>query len=99
MTALMERDRKRRILVARYELKRLKLKNIINSTQLPMQVRWEATLKLAKLPRNSSKVRVKNRCTITSRPHAVYRDFKISRIVFRELASNGQLPGVRKSSW
>ena len=99
MTALIERDRKRRALVLKYELKRLKLKNIINSADLPMQVRWDATLKLAKLPRNSAKVRVKNRCLVTGRPHGVYRDFKVSRIVFRQLASNGQLAGIRKSSW
>ena len=99
MTALIQRDRKRRALVQKYELKRLKLKNIINSTELPMQLRWEATLKLAKLPKNSSKVRIKNRCLITGRAHGVYRDFKVSRIVFRQLASNGQLSGIRKSSW
>lgn len=99
MTALVERDKKRRKLVEKYELKRLELKNIINSTSLPIKIRWEATLKLSKLPRNSSKVRLRNRCVITGRSRGVYRDFKMSRIMFRQLASNGELSGVRKSSW
>lgn len=99
MTALVERDKKRRKLVDKYEITRLELKNIIKSTSLPIKVRWEASLKLSKLPRNSSKVRIRNRCVITGRSRGIYRDFKMSRIVFRQLASNGELPGVRKSSW
>ncbi len=99
MTALVERDKKRRKLVDKYELTRIELKNIIKSTSLPIKVRWEANLKLAKLPSDSSKVRIRNRCVITGRTRGIYRDFKMSRIVFRQLASNGELPGVRKSSW
>ena len=61
--------------------------------------RFEARLKLSKLPRNSSKSRIRNRCSLTGRPRAVYRKFGLSRIALRELASNGKLPGVVKSSW
>ena len=99
MKSWIERDKKRRQLVAKYELKRLQLKSIVNSVALPTEIRREATLKLAKLPRNSSKVRIRNRCVLTGRSRGVYRQFKISRILFRELALTGLLPGVKKSSW
>ncbi len=99
MISWIERDKKRRQLVAKYELKRLQLKTIIHTQSLPKDVRWDASLKLAKLPRNSSKIRIRNRCVITGRSRGVYRFFKMSRILFRQYASSGLLPGVKKSSW
>lgn len=99
MISWIERDKKRRQLVAKFETKRLRLKSIIYDTSLPQETRWNASLQLAKLPRNSSKVRVRNRCVVTGRPRGVYRQFKVSRIVLRELASSGLLTGVKKSSW
>ena len=75
------------------------LKEIADNRDLPMEERFQARLKLAKLPRNSAKVRVQNRCEVTGRPRGVYRKFKMSRIALRELASNGQVPGMVKSSW
>lgn len=99
MIRWIERDKKRRKLVAKYETKRLRLKSIVYDTSLPQEIRWNASLQLAKLPRNSSKVRIRNRCVITGRPRGVYRQFKISRIMLRELASSGLLTGVKKSSW
>ena len=79
--------------------KRAKLKKIIMDKKLPLEERFKAQQKLSKLPRNSSKVRVRNRCQITGRPHGVYRKLKISRIALREMASSGKIPGIIKSSW
>ena len=79
--------------------KRKKLKAIIMSKTLPLEERFQAQLKLAKLPRNSAKNRLRNRCEITGRPRGFYRRFGLSRISLRELASQGDLPGVKKSSW
>ena len=83
----------------RYENKRKKLKQIIKNKKLPLDERFKAQLKLAKIPRNSARNRIRNRCEITGRPHGVYRKLKISRIALRELASNGKIPGMTKSSW
>ena len=85
-------------------LKRIKLSNkflkkILKNRKLPLAERFEAQLKLAKLPRNSARVRVRNRCEITGRPHGVYRKLRISRIALRQLASEGKIPGMTKSSW
>ena len=79
--------------------KRETLKKIIKNRKLPLDERFKAQLKLAKLPRNSAKIRIRNRCEITGRPHGVYRKLKISRIALRELASAGKIPGMTKSSW
>tara|TARA_B110000014_G_C19985691_1_gene510441 strand:+ start:349 stop:654 length:306 start_codon:yes stop_codon:yes gene_type:complete len=98
-TSAIERNLKRIRLVKKYAKKRLELKKIITNKKLPLSERFEAQLKLAKLPRNSAKIRVMNRCQITGRPHAVYRKLKISRIALRELASMGKIPGMTKSSW
>jgi len=98
-TSAIERNLKRIKLVKKFAKKRLELKMIINNKKLPLSERFEAQLKLAKLPRNSAKIRVMNRCQITGRPHAVYRKLKISRIALRELASMGKIPGMTKSSW
>ncbi len=79
--------------------KRDKLKKIIMNKKLPLEERFKAQQKLAKLPRNSSKTRVRNRCQITGRPHGVYRKLKISRIALRQLGLQGKIPGMVKSSW
>ncbi len=79
--------------------KRLKLKKIIMDKKLPLEERFKAQQKLSKLPRNSAKVRVMNRCQITGRPHGVYRKLKISRIALRQLGLEGKIPGMVKSSW
>lgn len=92
-------DLKRRRLVQKYELLRKQLKSIFYNTSLPEEVRREAQIKLDNLPKNSSAVRVRNRCIYTGRGRAVYQDFKMSRITFRELGSNGLIPGIKKASW
>ena len=95
----VQRDLKRRKMVKQYANKRAKLKAIIYNKELPMEERLQATLALAKLPRNSSKIRVRNRCALTGRPRAHHRKFRLSRVSLRDLASRGELPGVTKSSW
>ena len=79
--------------------KRKKLKKIIMNKQLQLEERFKAKQKLSKMPRNSSKIRVRNRCQITGRPHGVYRKLKISRIALRKLGLEGKIPGMVKSSW
>jgi small subunit ribosomal protein S14 len=79
--------------------KRDALKAIANDESLPLEDRFEARLKLAKLPRNSSKTRIRNRCEVTGRPRAYYRKLRMSRIAMRDLGSTGQIPGLVKSSW
>ena len=79
--------------------KRQMLKKIIMDKKLPLEERFKAQQKLSKLPRNSSKTRVMNRCEITGRPHGVYRKLKISRIALRQLGLEGKIPGLVKSSW
>jgi small subunit ribosomal protein S14 len=88
-----------RKLVKQYASKRDALKAIANDDNRPLEERFDARLKLAALPRNSSKVRIRNRCDITGRPRAYYRTFKMSRIALRDLGSAGQIPGLVKSSW
>jgi small subunit ribosomal protein S14 len=95
-TSAIERNKRRRRMVKQYAPKRAKLKAVVLDQSLPMEERFAA---LSELPRNSSKVRIRNRCELTGRPRAVYRKFKLSRIAIRELASNGQIPGMTKSSW
>lgn len=97
--AMIEREKKRQKLVERYAAKRAELKAIANDDSRPMNERFEARLKLAKLPRNSAPTRLHNRCQLTGRPHAYYRKLKVSRIMLRELSSSGQMPGMVKSSW
>ena len=98
-TSAIQRNLKRIKLVKKFSKKRMELKKIINNKKLPLDERFNAQLKLAKIPRNSAKIRIRNRCEITGRPHGVYRKLKISRIVLRELASQGKIPGMTKSSW
>ena len=95
----VERNRKRSRMAKRFAARRAALKDIANDRSLPMEDRFAARLRLAKLPRNASGVRVRNRCEITGRPRGFYRKFRISRIALRELASTGQIPGMVKSSW
>ena len=83
----------------KYFKKRKALKKIIMNKKLPLEERFKAQQKLSKMPRNSAKVRVMNRCQITGRPHAVYRKLKISRIALRKLGLEGKIPGMVKSSW
>ena len=97
--SMVEREKKREALVAQYAVKRAKLKEIAIDESRPMEERFRARLKLAKLPRNSSATRLHNRCQLTGRPHAYYRKLKISRIMLRELGADGQIPGLVKSSW
>ena len=97
--SMIAREVKREKLVAQYAEKRAALKAIINDKEKPVEERFKATLELAKLPRNSAKVRLHNRCQLTGRPHAYYRKLKISRIALRDLGSNGEIPGMVKSSW
>ena len=98
-TSSIQRNLKRIKLVKKFSKKRENLKNIIKNKKLPLEERFAAQLKLAKIPRNSAKVRIRNRCEITGRPHGVYRKLKISRIALRDLASEGKIPGMTKSSW
>ena len=86
-------------LVKQYATKRTALKAVANDESLPLEERFEARLKLAELPRNSSKTRIRNRCLVTGRPRAYYRKLKMSRISLRDLGSNGLIPGLVKSSW
>ena len=98
-TSAIQRNLKVIRLVNKFSKKRRKLKKIIQNKNLPLDERFNAQLKLAKLPRNSAKIRIRNRCEMTGRPRGVYRKFKISRIALRELASKGIIPGMTKSSW
>ena len=98
-TSAIQRNLKRIRLVKKFLKKRENLKKIINNRKLPLEERFAAQLQLAKIPRNSAKVRIRNRCEITGRPHGVYRKLKISRIALRDLASKGKIPGMTKSSW
>ncbi len=93
------RNLKRIKMVKKFENKRKKLKEIIYNKKLPLEERFNAQQKLSKLPKNSARTRIRNRCEITGRPHGVYRKLKISRIALRELASQGKIPGMVKSSW
>ncbi|KPQ01232.1 MAG: SSU ribosomal protein S14 RpsN [Rhodobacteraceae bacterium HLUCCA12] len=97
--SMVEREKKRQRLVQKFAAKRAALKEIANDQNLSMEERFKANLKLAKLPRNSSTVRLHNRCELTGRPKAYYRKLKLSRIMLRDLSSNGQVPGMVKSSW
>ena len=95
----IQKNLKRIRLVNKFLKKRATLKKIIKNKKLPLAERFAAQLKIAKLPRNSAKTRVRNRCEITGRPRGVYRKLRISRIALRDLASKGKIPGMTKSSW
>jgi small subunit ribosomal protein S14 len=98
-TSSVQKDKNRRKLVALEAPKRAKLKAILKDKDVSGEDRFATQLKLAALPRNGSKTRIRNRCELTGRARAYYRKFKLSRIALRELASAGQIPGMTKSSW
>ena len=95
----VNRNLRVRQLVKQFASKRDALKAIANDEARPLEERFEARLKLAELPRNSSKTRIRNRCEVTGRPRAYYRKLKMSRISLRDLGSAGLIPGLVKSSW
>lgn len=95
----IQRDLKRRRLIAKHAEKRAELKATLANPETSDEEFYKAQAKLSKLPKNSSPIRARNRCSITGRPRAFIRKFGLSRITFRELASQGKLPGVTKSSW
>ena len=95
----INKNNKRIKLSNKFFKKRQALKKIIMNKNLTLEERFKAQQKLSKLPRNSAKSRVMNRCQITGRPHGVYRKLKISRIALRQLGLQGKIPGMRKSSW
>ena len=95
----IEKNRRRQKLVDKFATKRERLKNMAVDESLPQEDRFDARLKLAELPRDSSATRVRNRCEISGRPRAYYRKLRMSRIALRTLASEGRIPGMVKSSW
>jgi len=98
-TSAVEKNRKRIRLVKKFASRRARLKAIASDQSVPAEERFAARLKLAELPRNSAPTRVRNRCEVSGRPRAYYRKFRVSRIALRDLASNGHIPGMVKSSW
>jgi small subunit ribosomal protein S14 len=98
-TSQINRNKKREQMAARDLSKRSKLKTRVMDRDAPVEERFEASLKLAQMPRNGARVRVKLRCELTGRARANYRKFKLCRIALRELASSGQIPGMVKASW
>jgi small subunit ribosomal protein S14 len=98
-TSSIEKNDRRRRMVKKYAGKWARLKAIANDESRPMDERFAARLKMAAMPRNSHPTRVRNRCTLTGRPRGNYRKFGMSRLMLRELASQGKIPGVTKSSW
>ncbi len=97
--SLINRDKKRRVMVEKFAAKRAELVSIIGNQKLSDEARFEARLKLQKLPRDSSPVRLRNRCALTGRPRGVYSKFGLGRIKLREHAMRGEVPGMVKASW
>tara|TARA_B100000282_G_C31706501_1_gene478947 strand:- start:127 stop:432 length:306 start_codon:yes stop_codon:yes gene_type:complete len=97
--SIVERNKKRVRLFKKYKNKHDKLLKIANNKNISPEEQFKARLKLSKIPRNASKVRIRNRCIVTGRGRGVLRKFNLSRIAFRELSSMGQIPGITKSSW
>jgi small subunit ribosomal protein S14 len=97
--SMIAREKKRTQTVAKYAAKRAALKDILSSTDVSDEERWDAQVKFQKLPRDASPVRQRNRCQITGRPHGVYRKFGLCRNKLREAAMRGDVPGLVKSSW
>jgi small subunit ribosomal protein S14 len=95
----VEKNARRRKMAKSTAKKRAELKAIVMNKSLPIEERFQATLKMAELPRNSARSRIRNRCEMTGRPRAYYRKVGLSRIALRKLASEGQIPGMVKSSW
>ena len=97
--SIINRNKKRIALTLKFANKRKELKKIVMNKKVSLEERFKAQMKLSKLPRNSSKIRVKNRCEITGRSHGVYRKLRMSRISLRKLSLEGKVPGMVKSSW
>ena len=97
--SMVERDLKRRRMAKKFESKRNRLKAIIKDQEQSGEERFMAAMKLAEIPRNSSKTRIRNRCQVSGRPRGYYRKLKMSRIALRQLGSAGKIPGLVKSSW
>ncbi len=95
----INKNEKRRALVKKYAGKYAKLKAIANDQSLDETERLIARLKMAEIPRNGNPTRIRNRCEITGRPRAYYRKFRLARVMLRDLANKGLIPGVTKSSW
>jgi small subunit ribosomal protein S14 len=95
----IEKNNRRRRMEKKLSSRRRKLTAVIHDKKVPLEERFAATLKLAKLPRNSSRTRIRNRCELSGRPRGYYRKHKLSRIALRELGSKGLIPGLVKSSW
>jgi|TARA_B100001079_G_scaffold268218_1_gene278183 small subunit ribosomal protein S14 len=95
----VNRNKKRIALNLKFASKRNELKKIVMNKKISLEERFKAQMKLSKLPKNSSKIRIKNRCEITGRSHGVYRKLKVSRISLRQLSLEGKVPGMVKSSW
>lgn len=97
--SMVEREKKRLKLVEKYAALRTELKEVIRNPQSSDEERWESQMALQKLPRDSSRVRLRNRCGATGRPHGYYRKFGLSRTALREAAMRGEVPGLVKASW
>ncbi len=97
--SIIQRERKREKLVAKYGSKREELRQILKSVTANDEEKWDAQVKLQKLPVNSSKSRLQNRCNLTGRPHGVYRKFGLCRNKLRKFVMNGDVPGLTKASW
>jgi small subunit ribosomal protein S14 len=98
-TSSVEKNARRRKLAKKFAGKRSRLKAIVQNQSLPIEERFAAQLKLSQLPRNSAPTRIRNRCEMTGRPRAFYRKLRMSRLALRQLANEGQIPGMVKSSW
>ncbi|ENN92458.1 30S ribosomal protein S14 [Bartonella bovis] len=95
----VEKNKRRVVMAKRYTARRARLKAIVMDQKVSLEERFKASIRLAELPRNSAKVRIRNRCEVSGRPRAYYRKLKMSRIALRELGSLGHIPGIVKSSW
>lgn len=95
----IEKNNRRRAMTQRDKKKRAELKAVVMNQSLPIEERFAATIKLAEMPRNGTKIRIRNRCEVTGRPRAVYRKLGMSRVAMRELGNKGLVPGLVKSSW
>ncbi|KPL51470.1 MULTISPECIES: 30S ribosomal protein S14 [Hyphomicrobiales] len=98
-TSSIEKNNRRRKMTAKFAKKRAELKSVVMDRETSPEVRIQAVMKLAQLPRNGAKVRIRNRCEVTGRPRAFYRKLKMSRLALRELGNQGMIPGLVKSSW
>jgi small subunit ribosomal protein S14 len=98
-TSSIEKNKKRAALAKQYGAKRAALKALVKNQETPIEERFKASLKLAELPRNSAKIRIRNRCEVSGRPRGYYRKLKMSRIALRQLGNLGMIPGLVKSSW